>query len=91
MTAPLVRDDRACHGCRRRVNTGPSANSVELDAESCWDAHIEGTTPPVPFTGQTVGGTVAPLTDRASPSGATFCPLCFEHLGGTRAPAAGRG
>ena len=46
---------------------------------------------PVPFTGQTVGGTVAPLTDRASPSGATFCPLCFEHLGGTRAPAAGRG
>jgi hypothetical protein len=47
--------------------------------------------PPVPFTGQTVGGTVAPLTDRAGPPGATFCPLCSEHLGGTRAPAAGRG
>ena len=36
--------------------------------------------PPVPFTGQTVGGTVAPLTDRAGPPGATFCPLCREHL-----------
>ena len=49
------------------------------------------THPPVPFTGQTVDGTVAPLTDRAGPPGATFCPLCSEHLGGTRAPAAGRG
>src|SRR3954451_20744091 len=37
---------------------------------------------PVPFTGQTVGGTVAPLTDRAGPRGATFCPLSREHLGG---------
>jgi hypothetical protein len=27
---------------------------------------------PVPFTGQTVGGTVAPLTDWAGPPGATF-------------------
>jgi 5-aminolevulinate synthase len=26
--------------CRRRVNAGPSANSVDLDAKSCWDAHI---------------------------------------------------
>ena len=47
--------------------------------------------PPVPFTGQAVGGTVAPLTDWAGPPGATLCPLCPEHLGGTRAPAAGCG
>jgi hypothetical protein len=66
----------------------PVEQVAETPAEKPPEKLVES---PVPFTGQTVGGTVVPLTDRASPSGATFCPLCFEHLGGTRAPAAGRG
>ena len=51
--------------CKGRMKLGPSANSVELDAKSCRDAHIEGTRSPSTCIALDHRIPVVPVAERA--------------------------